>query len=64
MRIFSIFDIDKNAKIDLNEVKIICKSIGIHPSMVSIDFLSHFKRELKLMINEVSDSEDYTVTFE
>ena len=35
MRIFNIFDIDKNGKIDLNELKVICKSIGIHPTMVT-----------------------------
>jgi Ca2+-binding EF-hand superfamily protein len=32
MRIFNMFDIDKNGKIDLNEVKVISKSIGIHPT--------------------------------
>ena len=34
MRIFNMFDIDKNGKIDLNEVKVISKSIGIHPTVV------------------------------
>ena len=35
MRIFNMFDIDKNGKIDLNELKVISKSIGIHPTVVS-----------------------------
>ena len=34
MRIFNMFDIDKNGKIDLNEFKVISKSIGIHSSVV------------------------------
>ena len=36
MRIFNMFDIDKNGKIDLYELKVICKSIGLHPSMVRV----------------------------
>ncbi len=54
LRIFNIFDIDKNGRIDLNELKVICKSINIHPTV----------KELKLMITEVSDAEDFTLTFE
>lgn len=49
-----MFDIDKNGKIDLNEIKVICKSLGLHPTV----------KELKMMINEISDSEDFTVSFE
>lgn len=53
-RIFKIFDIDNNGKIDINEVKVICKSLGLHPTV----------KELKAMINEVSDSDNFTITFE
>ena len=49
-----MFDIDKNGKIDLTEVKVICKSLNLHPTV----------KELKQMILEVSDNEDYSVSFE
>ena len=49
-----IFDIDKNGRIDLTEIKVICKSLNLHPTV----------RELKTMINEVSDRDDFSVTFE
>jgi Ca2+-binding EF-hand superfamily protein len=35
LRIFNIFDINKSGKIDLNEVKVICKSLNLHPTVVS-----------------------------
>ena len=35
LRIFSMFDIDKNGKVDLNEIKVICKSLGLHPTVVN-----------------------------
>lgn len=35
LRVFNIFDIDKNGKIDLTEVKVICKSLNLHPTVVS-----------------------------
>eukprot|EP00347_Sterkiella_histriomuscorum_P019283 403342237 len=54
LRIFNIFDIDKNTKIDFNELKVICKSLNLHPNT----------KELKSMIVEVSDSSDFTVSFE
>lgn len=54
LRIFMIFDIDKNGRIDLTEIKVICKSLNLHPTV----------RELKTMINEVSDRDDFSVTFE
>lgn len=34
LRIFNIFDIDKNSKIDINELKVICKSLNLHPNNV------------------------------
>ena len=43
MRIFNMFDIDKNGKIDLNEVKVISKSIGIQPTVVRTH-LKHLSR--------------------
>ena len=43
MRIFNMFDIDKNGKIDLNEVKIISKSIGIHPTVVRTHLTNLFR---------------------
>jgi len=33
-----MFDIDKNGKIDLNEIKVICKSLNLHPTVVKKHF--------------------------
>ena len=53
-RIFNIFDINKNGRIELDEIKTVCKSLMLHPTL----------KELKLMVNEISDSDNFTITFE
>ena len=35
LRVFNIFDINKNGKIDINEVRVICKSLNLHPTNVT-----------------------------
>lgn len=39
LRIFNIFDIDKSGKIDINEVKVICKSLNLHPTVVRAELI-------------------------
>jgi len=40
-----MFDIDKNGKIDLNEIKVICKSLGLHPTVVKIQTITRILRK-------------------
>lgn len=44
LRVFNIFDIDKNGKIDINEVKVICKSLNLHPTYVRYYNVSFIER--------------------
>lgn len=39
LRIFNMFDIDKNGRIDITEVKVICKSLNLHPTVVRPSYL-------------------------
>ena len=54
LRVFNIFDINKDGKITMEELRTVFKSLNLHPKA----------NELKAMASEISDSDDFSISFE